>query len=223
MAVGSLMTSSLPHQSFTSPSLFALLCFLFFLPPSPCNFFVQRIKFHLRGLWERRPRIGPCPYRCFEFMGLWCLQSRRSGEGRDGAAERRDWRGVEALAMLLLAVGEGETCLYFLGIRRQMGALKGGLRSQPPWMAGKLTPSWLCGLCPHSPPARGQDGSEAFVGQWDWPFVTVFHQTWGLQLKIRRESGSSLQPKALTETLKIDFFYLGLNNWIYDLGFISLF
>lgn len=34
----------------------------------------------------------------------------------------------------------GETCLYFLGIRRQMGALRGGLRSRPPWMAGKLTP-----------------------------------------------------------------------------------
>lgn len=38
------------------------------------------------------------------------------------------------------AGGGVETCLYFLGIRRQMGALRGGLRSRPPWMAGKLTP-----------------------------------------------------------------------------------
>lgn len=36
--------------------------------------------------------------------------------------------------------GGAETCLYFLGIRRQMGALRGGLGSRPPWMAGKLTP-----------------------------------------------------------------------------------
>lgn len=68
------------------------------------------------------------------------------GKGwRDGAAVWRDWRGVEGLVvlllLLLLAVGEGETCPYFLGIRRQMGALRGGLRSRPPWMAGKLTPS----------------------------------------------------------------------------------
>lgn len=34
----------------------------------------------------------------------------------------------------------GATCLYFLGIRVQMGALRGGLRSRTPWMAGKLTP-----------------------------------------------------------------------------------
>lgn len=67
------------------------------------------------------------------------------GKGwRDGAAVWRDCRGVEALVvllLLLLAVGEGETCPYFLGIRRQMGALRGGLRSQTPWMAGKLTPN----------------------------------------------------------------------------------
>lgn len=52
-----------PHllSSLISPSLFALLYFLFLLAPSPCNFFVQRIKFHLRGLWERRPSDWPLP------------------------------------------------------------------------------------------------------------------------------------------------------------------
>lgn len=156
-----------PHllSSLISPSLFALLYFLFLLAPSPCNFFVQRIKFHLRGLWERRPSDWPLPVQMLWIYGAF-LPPRRSEAGTegwmDGAAlrgERLDGLNGRGLGGLWGA-GEqgGETCLYFLGIRRQMGALRGGLRSRPPWMAGKLTPIWLCGLYCALPACRPGTG-----------------------------------------------------------------
>ncbi len=62
-----------------------LLYFIFcFFSPSPCNFFVQRIKFHLRGLWERRPSDWPLPVQMLWIYGAF-LPARRSREGwRDG-------------------------------------------------------------------------------------------------------------------------------------------
>lgn len=75
---------------------------------------------------------------------------RRCGE--------RGWRGWMVGGWVGGWVVGGETCLYFLGIRRQMGALRGGLRSRPPWMAGKLTPIWLCGLYCALPACRPGTG-----------------------------------------------------------------
>lgn len=69
------------------PTLFALLYFLFFLPPPPCNFFVQRIKFHLRGLWERRPSDWPLPVQMLWIYGAFLPPRRRRQGWRDG------WRG----------------------------------------------------------------------------------------------------------------------------------
>lgn len=66
-------------------------------------------------------------------QGFSACKKKQGGMEGWRESNGRDWKG-------------GETCLYFLGIRHQMSALRGGLRSRPPWTAGKLTPIWLCGL-----------------------------------------------------------------------------
>lgn len=110
----SLMTSLLPliFLLLDLSSLFALLYFLFFLPPpSPCNFFVQRIKFHLRGLWERRPSDWPLPVQMLWIYGAF-LPASWSGVGwRDGW-----WDGGKEMG----GVGRGlkPACISWgLGIR----------------------------------------------------------------------------------------------------------
>lgn len=59
------------------PPVFALLCFLFSLPSSPCNFFVQRIKFHLRELWERQLSDWPLPVQMLWIYGAFLPPRRR--------------------------------------------------------------------------------------------------------------------------------------------------
>lgn len=117
---GQLLTLA-SYPSLISPTVcFTLYFLLFFLSPTPTsNFFVQRTQFHLRGLWERRPLDWPLP--CTDALNLRSFSACEGVAGRDGG-------------------GGEETCLYFLGIRRQMGALRGGPGSLPPWLAGKVTP-----------------------------------------------------------------------------------
>lgn len=82
-----LMTSSSPFissPSWSPPPVFALLCFLFSLPSSPCNFFVQRIKFHLRGLWERQLSDWPLPVQMLWIYRAFLPPRRRRLGWRDG-------------------------------------------------------------------------------------------------------------------------------------------
>ena len=148
----SLMTSALPLVSsppWSSP-LFALLYFLFFLPPSPLELFRAKNKISsARALGKAA--LGLALART-DALNLWGFSALRGEAERDGGMDD----GMEGSKWERWRAGVGgETCLYFLGIRRQMGALRGGLRSRPPWMAGKLTPLWLpCTLPACSPGLR---------------------------------------------------------------------
>lgn len=94
----SLMTSSLPLISSPawSPPTVCFTLFSVFSPPSPCNFFVQRIKFHLRGLWERRPSDWPLPVQMLWIYGAFLPPRRRRQGWRDGwCGGRKEIGGVE--------------------------------------------------------------------------------------------------------------------------------
>lgn len=80
------MTSSLPLISSPpwSPPTVCFTLFSVFSPPTPCNFFVQRIKFHLRGLWERRPSDWPLPVQMLWIYGAFLPPRRRRQGWRDG-------------------------------------------------------------------------------------------------------------------------------------------
>lgn len=95
----------------------------------------------------------------------------------DGVVEEKRLEGLKG----------GETCLYFLRIRHQMGALRGGLRSRPPWMAGKLTPIWLSALfcaLPVFSPRTGQRPpvcTTVCTGHWTPDIHTLCIPTFNLR------------------------------------------
>lgn len=194
-----------PHPSspllLDLPPVFALLCFLFSLPSSPCNFFVQRIKFHLHGLWERQLSDWPLPVQMLWIYGAFLPPRRRRPGWRDG------WRDGDKEIGGFKEGGGAEICLYFLGIRRQMGALRGGLRSRPPWMAGKLTPMWLGALLRVLPVRAWEED-----GTLDWSPTTLPSDDWEVVSRSSNELrnggkqelfDSKLIPKILVADLSV--------------------
>lgn len=131
------------------PPLFALLYFLFFLP-LPLQFFRAKNKISsARALGKAALGLALARTDALNLQGFSASEKKQGGMEEWMVKLGKEMGGVEG----------GETCLYFLGIRRQMGALRGGLRSRPPWMAGKLTPIWLPGLVcalPACSPRTGQ-------------------------------------------------------------------
>lgn len=130
-----------------------LLYFIFcFFSPSPCNFFVQRIKFHLRGLWERRPSDWPLPVQMLWIYGAF-LPSRRSGAGwRDG------WWGG-GIEMGGVEGGVKPACISWgLGVRWAPSEEVSG-PGLPGWL-GNWPPSDSSVLfvpCQHVAPGRDRD------------------------------------------------------------------
>lgn len=76
--------------------------------------------------------------------GFSAFEEKQGGDGgMDGGVEGKGMGGVEGLEegwwWWRFGGGLKPACIS-CGLGRQMGALRGGLRSRPPWMAGKLTP-----------------------------------------------------------------------------------
>lgn len=91
-----------------------------------------------------------------------------------------------------------------------MGALRGGLRSRPPWMAGKLTPMWLggllCALPAHSLRRRRQNRSLTTLASDDCRRGLQFYQLTTNDLRNGRKqelSDSKLIPQILVAGLWI--------------------
>lgn len=151
-------------------SLFALLYFLFFLPPSPCNFFVQRIKFHLRGLWERRPSDWPLPVQMLWIYRAFLPASWSRVGWRDGW-----WDGGKEMG----GVGRGlkPACISWgLGIRWAPSEEVSG-PGLPGWL-GNWPPSDFHGLpcsLPACSPRTGPRPGLYPITSW-LTFACMMHQ-----------------------------------------------
>lgn len=109
--------------------------FSVFSPLLPLQFFRAKSKISsARALGKAALGLALARTDALNLRGFSASEEKAARDGgTDGVMEVEEIGGFEE-------GGGAETCLYFLGIRRQMGALGGGLRSRPPWMAGKLTP-----------------------------------------------------------------------------------